>query len=88
MWRELLLAYRKARYRNGCRIQGTIGYDAHIEIEVVDSSRLAAGLLVIRYRRLESWEPKGKLGDFSSPQEVPVSKLWDYDTYMKGGERA
>jgi hypothetical protein len=81
MVRLLINAYRKRKYRNGRRIRGTIGFDAMVEIEVADASRLEEGILLIRHRRINTWVADEKPGGFSQPVAVPLSKLWAYETY-------
>jgi hypothetical protein len=82
MWRRLLHAYRKRKYRNGRRLRGMIGIDMMVEVEVFDSSRLDEGILVIRHRGISTWVPDDEPGEFSSPVAVPVSKLWSWETYI------
>jgi hypothetical protein len=58
-----------------------VGYDAMVEIEVVDSSQLDEGFMLIRHRGINTWVRDEEPGEFSSPMSVPVCKLWDWNTY-------
>jgi hypothetical protein len=59
-----------------------IGFDAAVEIEVADSSRLDQGILLIRHRQINTWVRDDQPGEFSAPVAVPLAKLWAWETYI------
>jgi hypothetical protein len=81
MLRCLLTADRRIKYRNGRRLRGMIAYDAMVEVEVIDSSRVDEGILLIRHRGIDTWEGS-EPGPFSSVLTLPIAKRWKLETYI------
>jgi len=88
MWQAILRAYRKRKYRNGRRFRIAILIDAPIEVEVVDSSKIDEGMLLTRYRTINTWVKDAQAGDFSSPVSVQVSDLRKAETYLRNQKSA
>ena len=88
MLRSIKQHYWKWKYRSGKVFSRFIATDIRRDVEVVDSSDIASGLITARIRTWNVlYNAKGikKKPSYSDIQKVELSTLWNWDGELWGG---